>query len=185
VFTARYALSPYIKQIRLLFKGLICLFRSCSGLTKQMMKVLAHLGFGNLNCNSWYGPRCLAPLNGWLGGGGVYCDNFWFLKLAKSFGNILPSVALGLQVVFTQQFCHHHTPDYNTMPRNVKLVNSKPPNTAAECVVLMSLFGRYLVKILIQKVVKLNCNSHAFFIYSRINSAIVPQSALLCVHTNS
>jgi hypothetical protein len=26
VFTARYALSPYIKQIRFVFKGLICVF---------------------------------------------------------------------------------------------------------------------------------------------------------------
>jgi hypothetical protein len=32
VFTARYALSPYIKQIRFVFKGLI-LFRKCSGLS--------------------------------------------------------------------------------------------------------------------------------------------------------
>jgi hypothetical protein len=32
VFTARYALSPYIKQIHFAFKGLICTFKYPDGL---------------------------------------------------------------------------------------------------------------------------------------------------------
>jgi hypothetical protein len=38
VFAARYALSPYIKQIRFVFKGLISNFATCFGLTCPSFK---------------------------------------------------------------------------------------------------------------------------------------------------
>jgi hypothetical protein len=36
VFTARYALSPYIKQIRFIFKGLM-MVRSCNALLRMLL----------------------------------------------------------------------------------------------------------------------------------------------------
>ena len=91
----------------------------------------------------------------------LYYDRRCFRKLINSFRRVQPSVALELQIVFTQQFCRHHPSLYSTMPRDVALVTSKHRTLVQNVWFACLLFESYLVQISIQQDRQCTCNIEA------------------------